>query len=64
MSRDRGGSTFDQMVEPTGIEPVTSCLQDKTALQWISPVFPAHQHYPGLSQISGHWLIWAHFGWV
>src|SRR5664280_1951408 len=23
----RGGSTFGQMVEPTGIEPVTSCLQ-------------------------------------
>jgi len=61
---DRGGSTFGQMVEPTGIEPVTSCLQNKTAPQWISLVFPAHRHYPGLRQISGHWLIWAHFGWV
>jgi len=51
-------------VEPTGIEPVTSCLQNETAPQWISLVLPAHRHYPGLRQISGHWLIWAHFGWV
>jgi hypothetical protein len=33
---DRAGSTFAKKVEPTGIEPVTSCLQTDVKELWKS----------------------------
>jgi hypothetical protein len=52
------------LMEPTGIEPVTSCLQSKTAPQRIWPVLPAISPYPSRSQFPVNRLIWAQFGWV